>query len=146
MSEQCLVQPLCSSEGGGRGGDHPHEVSDEVNTAARPRPLSLTHRVNCGQTVGLCYLSLPPDRSPEAEPETAIAHQPRPRCEYPPAPFPPPAPHPAGEEQSVSLGWVELGRASASFNWRTNRSRPAGAGGEARPRGNEVPADGCVTG
>lgn len=41
VSEQCLVQPLYSSKG--RGGDHPHEVSDEVNTVAWPRPLpSLT--------------------------------------------------------------------------------------------------------
>lgn len=35
-NEQCLVQPLYSSEG-----DHPHEVSDEVNTVTWPRPLPL---------------------------------------------------------------------------------------------------------
>lgn len=55
-----------------RGGDHPHDGSDEVNAAAWPRPLP--HRVNCGQMARLCYLSLPPDYRPEAEAITPTPH------------------------------------------------------------------------
>ncbi len=61
VSEQCLVQPLYSSEGGPPTWSQ--WWSKYCYMATSP---FLARRVNCGRTAGLCYLSLPPDHRAEA--------------------------------------------------------------------------------
>lgn len=135
VSEQCLVHSLYSSE----GGDHPHEVSDGVNTVAWATSPSTARRVNCGRTAGLCYLSLLPDQGAGER-------------NAPPRLFPLRIPNPLPSESwsgsrlivvNVSrLGWTW--QSLTSLKQKTNRRRPSGA--EGRPGGNEVPTDAPVTG
>lgn len=61
VSEQCLVQPLYSCKEG-----PPTWSRWWSKYCCMATSSSLAHRVNCGQTAGLCYLSLPPDHSAEA--------------------------------------------------------------------------------
>lgn len=61
VSEQCLVQPLYSSEGG-----PPTWSQWWSKYCCMATSPSLARRVNCGRTAGLCYLSLPPDHRAEA--------------------------------------------------------------------------------
>lgn len=102
---------------------------------------SRAHRVNCGRTAGLCYLSLPPDHGAEAWDDHANAS---PCCESPTLP----SLSWSGSQLIVvnvfGLGWTW--QALTSFKPKTNRLRPSGAEGKARPRGNEVPKDALVTG
>lgn len=139
MSEQCLVQPLYSSEGG-----PPTWSQWWSKYCCMATSPSLACRVNCGRTAGLCYLSLPPDHRAEAwGREDEHGSHPSPLW----IPHSLPSPSRPGSRLIVvdvsGLGWTW--QSPMSFKQKTNRSRPSGAEGKERPRGNEVPTDARVT-
>lgn len=143
VSEQCLVQSLYSSQGGGPP-TWSQWWSKYCCMATSP---SIARRVNCGQAAGLCYLSLPPDHGGRGLRWRGWSRQP-PFSVPLWIPHPLPSPSWSGSQLIVfnvsGLGWTW--QSPTSFKQKTNRSRPSGAEGKLRPRGNEVPTDAPVTG
>lgn len=104
---------------------------------------SLAHRVNCGQTAGLCYLSLPPDHSAEARGGEDNHASPPPVPLLLPHSLPSPILVRKLANGSQCL-WAGLNLAESHVFQAEDK--PLGAGGNVGPRGNEVPTDAHVTG
>lgn len=132
VNEQCLVQPLYSSQGG------PPTWSQwwSKYCCADTSP-SLARRVNCGPMAELCYLSLSPANR-------CLRHWGQSRRALSLSPSLP-SPSWSGNQLIVvdvsGLGWL-----AESHVFQEDDKRPSGAGGKGRPGGNEVPADARVTG